>query len=90
MTNEYPTEGDLRVWYIPQVPSESYEVDIPRRDGTSESAYLEQAAFVLSAIIGLSIWEFDHRVKPDYSDAAGIARFDGEDWEDVDPDEYDA
>lgn len=79
--------GDLKVWYIPQVPMKAYEVNIPRRVGTTDSAYLEQAAFVLEAIVGLSIFEFENRVKPDYSDAAGIARFD-EEWEDVDEEEW--
>lgn len=80
--------GDLRVWYIPQVPMKPYEVDVPRRSSTNDSTYLEQAAFVLEAIVGLSIFEFENRVKPDYSDAVGISCFDGEEWEDLDDEEW--
>lgn len=83
MTNDKPAEGDLRVWYVPQVPGKPYEVDMPTQD-------LATAVLVLDAIIGLSNFEFENRIKPDYSDMAGIARFDGDDWEDVDDAEIDA
>lgn len=83
MTKTNPAEGDLRVWYIPQVPGKAYEVEMPTQD-------LATAVLVLDAVIGLSIFEFENRIKPDYSDMAGIARFDGEDWEDVDESEVEA
>jgi hypothetical protein len=88
MTNDNPAEGDLRVWYIPQIPGKPYEVDIPRRAGASDAAYLQQAAFVIEAIIGLSIFEFENRIKPDYADMSGIARFEDGEWCDVEEDEY--
>lgn len=81
--NATPREGDLRVWYIPQIPMKAFEVDLPTQD-------LGIAALVLDSLIGLSLFEFENKVKPDYADAAGIARFDGEDWEDVDADEWSA
>lgn len=83
-----PTEGDLRVFYIPQVPMAGYTVDIPRRVGAEDAAYLEQATFVLDTIIGLSIFEFDNNIKPDYSDYAAILRYEDGDWNDVDEEEY--
>ena len=90
-----PKTGDLRVWYIPQVPMTSYEVLIPRRNGSTDAAYLEQAAFVLDAIVNFSIFEFENNIKPDYSDAAGIDRWedDGEngfDWFTIDEEEYES
>lgn len=88
--NTNPTEGDLRVWYIPQVPMQPYIVDIPRREGASDEAYMQGAAFVLDAIIGLSIFEFENHVKPDYSDATGIERFEDGEWSYVEEEEYDA
>jgi len=86
-----PTEGDLKVFYIPQVPMTPYEVAIPRRHGTREEtdeAYLNTAALVLNAVIGLSIFEFDNDIKPDYSDMAGIVRYEDGEWCDVDEEEY--
>lgn len=86
MTN---TKGDLKVWYIPQVPMKAYEVEIVRPHPViGDELYLKYAASILKAIIGLSIFEFDNKVKPDYSDAAGIDRFDGEEWDYVDNEEY--
>lgn len=76
-----PTEGDIRVWYIPQLPMEPYIVPVPSRD-------LAEAIRIQDAIVGLSIFEFEHNVKPDYSDATGIERYEtngdgGFDWYDV-------
>ncbi len=90
-----PRPGDLRIYYIPQVPMKAYEADIPRGAGESDSAYLERAAFVLRTVVEFSIFEFENNVKPDYSDVAAIVRWepepdggDGFDWFDVDESEY--
>lgn len=80
-----PNEDDIRVWYIPQIPMEPYVVHVP-------NGSLGEAVRIREAIIGLSIFEFEHNVKPDYSDAAGIERYeiDGEggfDWYEIDESE---
>lgn len=77
-------EGDLKVWYIPQIPMPAFEVEVPD---------LATARIVHDALIGLSLFEFENRVKPDYSDAGGIVRWesDGEGgfaWFDVDESEW--
>jgi hypothetical protein len=86
------TEGTLKVSYIPQIPGNPYEVIIQRLPGLSDEDYLKQAAQVLDAVVGLSIFEFDNRIKPDYSDLPSISRWenDGEgfDWFDVDESDY--
>lgn len=87
------SEGDLLVVYIPQVPMKPYEVYVTRRSGSSDSAYLERAAEILDAVVGLSIFEFENNIKPDYSDYAAILRYEsdgdgGFDWCDVDEEEY--
>lgn len=76
-------EGDLRVWYIPQVPMKAFFVPVPD---------LLTGALVLEALQQFSLFEYENRVKPDYSDAGGIVRWetDGEggfDWYEVDEDE---
>lgn len=88
-----PAIGDLKVWYIPQVPGTPYEVNVIRHNGQSYSSYLERAAEILEAITNFSIFEFENNIKPDYSDAGGISRWegngnDGFDWYDVDEEEY--
>ena len=80
-----PTEGDIQIWYIPQLPGKAYTVNVPSRD-------LGEAQRILDAIIGLSIFEFENKVKPDYSDAAGITRWEtdgdgGFNWFEVDEEE---
>jgi len=87
-------EGDLRVTYIPQIPMHPYIVDVVRREGSSDEAYLESAAAILEAVIGLSCFEYENNIKPDYSDWASIERYesgiDGDDgeWCYVDENEY--
>jgi hypothetical protein len=77
--NETPSTGDLRVWYVPQVPMKAFYVNVPD---------VETGKRVLAAIIEFSLFEFENNVKPDYSDAGGIVRWeddgeDGHDWFDV-------
>lgn len=85
--------GTLKVWYIPQVPMKAFERVIPHRDGDEEKE-LALAVILLDTITSFSIFEFDNRVKPDYSDAGGIARweeYDGSfDWCDLDEEEFEA
>jgi hypothetical protein len=73
------TEGDLKVVYIPQVPMAPYEVPVKT---------LEEARIVLDAVVGLSMFEYEHNVKPDYSDYAGVVRFEDGEWNDVDEEEW--
>lgn len=69
----------FKIWYIPQIPMPAFEREYGNFDTARE---------VLDAIIGLSIFEFEHRVKPDYADMAGIQRWTEEGWEDVEEDEW--
>lgn len=78
-----PNPYDLRVYYIPQIPMNAFEVDVPD---------LATALLVLDALRTFSYFEYANRVKPDYADAGGIQRYeedidDGYDWFDVDDDE---
>ncbi|MFF0498489.1 hypothetical protein ACFYU5_18935 [Nocardia aobensis] len=80
-----PIPGDLRIWYIPQIPMKAYYRDI-----TS----VEEGRNLLDAIYELALFEFHNNVKPDYSNAGGIERWeeDGEggySWCTVDEDEMD-
>jgi len=84
MDTTTPALNDLRVYYIPQVPMKAYTVAVPD---------LATGKLVLDAIVGLSIFEFENNIKPDYSDAAGIERYEddseyGQKWYEVDEEEY--
>jgi hypothetical protein len=72
-------QGDLRVWWIPQVPMQAFYVPV---------ADLAQAALILDLLAQYDLFQFKHHVKPDYSNAGGLQVFDenGEwtDWYDED------
>lgn len=64
-------KGQLRVWHIPQVPMESFKVmvDSPK-----------EAKKILEVLALYDTFQFEHKVKPDYSNAAGLEQFDGKKW----------
>jgi hypothetical protein len=68
----------FKAWYIPQVPMKAFEVEKP-------SAVEAQAA--LDLITAFSIFEFENNIKPDYSDAGGISKWDETEqcWFDYEP-----
>ncbi len=64
----------FRAWYIPQVPMKPFEFQ------TESQA---DATMVLDAITKFSMFEFENRVKPDYSDAGGVQELVDGEWIDV-------
>ena len=55
--------GDLRVWWIPQMPGRPFHVSV--KD-------LEQAGLVLDLLAEYDEFQFKQGVKPDYSNAGGL------------------
>lgn len=79
-----PIEGDLRVWWIPQVPMEPFWVPVRN---------LREAELLLKTLADYDIFQFENHVKPDYCNAGGLSRFeDGEwcDWWNEDGEDFDA
>lgn len=70
----------FKIWYIPQLPMPAFE---------REYDDFQTAKAVINAIIGLSIFEFENRVKPDYADMAGISQWEDGEWCDVEDEEWD-
>lgn len=82
MTAETPKEGDLRLWYIPQVG-----VGVPAY--TQPIPDLKTGQAILDAIYQVALFELEHHVKPDYANMGGISRYEedgdgGFGWFDVD------
>ena len=77
MTSE-PKADDLRVWWMPQVPMEAFTVPIPD---------IVTGRMLCDALAAYDAFQFEHNVKPDYSNAGGIQVYesDGESmgWFDV-------
>lgn len=75
-----PKEGDLRVWWIPQVPMKPFCVPVET---------LQQGKWLCDVLANYDAFQFKHNIKPDYANAGGVNRYesDGEggfDWFDVD------
>ncbi|WP_332645086.1 hypothetical protein [Aeromicrobium sp.] len=64
-----------RVWHIPQIPMEAFHVEVPD---------LPTALIVWNALSDYDLFQFENRVKPDYSNASGIQEFAEGEWSDVD------
>lgn len=81
MDMKEPQEGDLRVWWIPQIPGKSFTVAIPD---------LKTGLLLTEVLADYDLFQLENNIKPDYSNAGGIQQFeiieDGEpgDWFDVD------
>lgn len=70
----------LRLWWVPQVPMEAFQVDI---DSVREGAKL------LDVLADYDRFQYDKHIKPDYSNAGGLAIYDedSDEWIDFEPDE---
>lgn len=56
-------EGDLRVWWKPQITCLSFLVDVEN---------VKQAKFLLTTLANYDLFQLDHNIKPDYSNAGGL------------------
>ena len=75
--------GDLKVWWIPQIPGQPFMVPVEN---------IREAALLLRALADYDIFQFEKRIKPDYCNAGGLVVFeDGEwvDWYNEDGDDID-
>lgn len=82
-TEAVPKPGDLRVWHIPQIPMKAFHVPV---ESVAEGVKL------LDVLADYDLFQYENRIKPDYSNANGIERWDedgedGYDWFEVDLDD---
>ncbi len=61
--NEGPREGDLQVWWIPQVPGKSFKVPVKS---------VEEARKILDVLADYDRFQFVSNIKPDYANAGGL------------------
>lgn len=66
-----PRPGELRVWWIPQVPGKPFHVAV------SSSA---EAQKIMDVLASYDLFQFENRIKPDYSSAGGLSVFEDGDW----------
>lgn len=66
-------KGDLRVWWIPQVPGTPFYVSVKTVD---------EAILLLNTLADYDCFQFENNIKPDYCNAGGLMVYDSEDGED--------
>lgn len=71
--------GALKVWWIPQIP-------MRKRFEVSVSSPAE-ARKVLAILADYDIFQFENKIKPDYSNAGGLMIFTDGEWEDWEDDD---
>lgn len=63
MDQKQPKQGDLRVWWIPQVPGEPFYVPV---------ASPQEAKKVMDVLAKYDLFQLEQNIKPDYSNAGGL------------------
>ena len=64
-------DGDLRVWWIPQVPMKPFLVDV---------ASPEDGKWLLGVLASYDKFQFNNKIKPDYCNAGGLYVFEDGEW----------
>jgi hypothetical protein len=68
---EVPVEGQLRVWWIPQVPMKAFRVEVKT---------VEEAKLLLDTLAKYDIFQYENNVKPDFANAGGLERLEDGEW----------
>lgn len=66
-----PKSGDLRVWWIPQVPGKPFHVEVHTP---------EQARKILDTLAKYDLFQLANHIKPDFSNAGGLEVFEDDEW----------
>lgn len=65
-----PRNGDLRVWWIPQIPGKPFLVPVKSP---------KEGLKVLNILGEYDQFQLDNNIKPDYCNAGGLSMFDSKD-----------
>ena len=64
-------DGDLKVWWIPQVPMKPFEIPVKS---------VSVAAKTLTVLADYDLLQYDNNIKPDYCNAGGLDVFEDGEW----------
>ena len=62
-------KGNLRVWWIPQVPMKPFEKSVRT---------LREARLLLDTLANYDQFQLDNNIKPDYSNMGGLMQFEND------------
>ena len=66
-------EGDLRVWWIPQIPMKAFYRAVKNE---------AEAQLLLETLADYDLFQYENKVKPDYANAGGLQMFEDGEWSD--------
>ena len=69
--------GDLRVWWIPQVPMKAFHVPVDS---------VQEAVLILNTLAKYDKFQYDNHIKPDYSNTGGLEIYEEDSDGDGNPD----
>jgi hypothetical protein len=58
-----PSEGDLKLWWVPQIPMQAFEV--PVKD-------IDQAVLLLNTLADYDRFQLENNIKGDYANCVSI------------------
>lgn len=64
-------DGDLRVWWIPQIPMESFYVSVDT---------VHEGVKVMGILAKYDMFQLENNIKPDYANAGGLEIFEDGEW----------
>lgn len=73
-------DGQLRVWWVPQMPMESFVVNV---------ATVDEGVKILDVLADYDLFQFKQKVKPDYSNTGRLELYEDEGWTDWYSHEFD-
>lgn len=56
-------QGDLQVWWIPQIPGDPFEFPVPT---------VAAGVMLMDALAKYDLFQFENNIKPDYCNAGGL------------------
>lgn len=67
-----PRQGDLSVWWIPQVPGKPFRCPVKTP---------QEGKLLLDCLAQYDLFQLAHHIKPDFSNAGGLTIWNAGDWE---------
>ncbi len=64
-------EGDLQVWWIPQIPMKSFIVPVKT---------INEAVLLLKTLAKYDRFQYKNNIKPDYASAGGLHIYEDSEW----------
>lgn len=58
-------EGDLKVWWIPQIPGKAFEIPVDS---------MQEGKKIMDVLADYDAFQFKYNIKPDYANMGGLAR----------------